>query len=247
MNTQELIPVFSSHIDGESIRLVNARELHAFLEVGKDFSTWIKDRINQYDFQADKDYIEVSPNSGENPKGGRPAIEYHITLDMGKELSMVERNEKGKQARRYFIACEKKVLHLKDSHIDELLATQRLLIESQQDQIAYIKQKSEEAVAKAQDEAKKAHYEARSAASSAQFKIQQLEGQVAAERRDFSRWNVRSIRFWLKRRLRFCPSCIYVKCRCARWRKRITAVWMRSARCVSGRRRICPRICWARL
>ena len=36
-------------------------------------------------------------------------IEYHITLDMAKELSMVERNEKGKQARKYFIECEKKL------------------------------------------------------------------------------------------------------------------------------------------
>lgn len=45
----------------------------------------------------------------ENPLGGRPVKEYHITIEMAKELSMVERNDKGKQARRYFIECEKKL------------------------------------------------------------------------------------------------------------------------------------------
>jgi len=58
--------------------------------VGKDFSTWIKGRIAQYDFIENQDFV-VFANSGENPEGGRPAIEYHLTLDMAKELCMVER------------------------------------------------------------------------------------------------------------------------------------------------------------
>src|SRR5690606_14378984 len=45
---------------------------------------------------------------GENPKGGRPAKEYALTIDMAKELSMVERNDKGKEARQYFIECERR-------------------------------------------------------------------------------------------------------------------------------------------
>ncbi len=87
-------------------QVVNARELHEFLEVGKDFSNWIKDRINKYGFVENEDFV-VFANSGENLKGGRPSKDYAISLDMAKELSMVERNEKGRQARRYFIAMEK--------------------------------------------------------------------------------------------------------------------------------------------
>ena len=82
---------------------VNARDLHAFLEVGKDFSNWIKDRIAQFGFAEDLDFSPILAES----TGGRPSKEYALSLDMAKELSMVERNEKGKQARQYFIACEK--------------------------------------------------------------------------------------------------------------------------------------------
>lgn len=102
----ELISLSSAEINGATIETVNARDLHAFLEVGKDFSNWMKDRISQYGFAENLDFV-VFAEIGENPQGGRPAKEYAITLDMAKELSMVERNEKGKQARQYFIECER--------------------------------------------------------------------------------------------------------------------------------------------
>lgn len=102
----QLIPVVSRHVGSETIPTVNARELHAFLEVGKHFGTWITDRINQFEFVENQDFI-VFPEIGENPKGGRPSKEYALSLDMAKELSMVERNTKGKQARQYFIECER--------------------------------------------------------------------------------------------------------------------------------------------
>lgn len=108
MNTStHLITIESAEIGGQSIEAVNARDLHSFLEVGKVFRTWIQDRIEQYGFIENQDYI-VSPEFGRNPQGGRPSKEYAISLDMAKELSMVERNEKGKQARQYFIECERK-------------------------------------------------------------------------------------------------------------------------------------------
>ncbi|ATA89228.1 toxin-antitoxin system, toxin component, Bro domain protein [Capnocytophaga stomatis] len=88
-------------------RAVNARELHQFLEVGRDFSNWIKDRIEDYGFVENQDFV-VFAKSGENSNGGRPLKEYAISIDMAKELSMVERNEKGKLARLYFIEMEKK-------------------------------------------------------------------------------------------------------------------------------------------
>lgn len=79
-----------------------------YLESKKDFSSWIKDRIERYDLAENEDYV-VFTEIGENSKGGRPKKEYALTLDAAKELSMVEGNEKGKQARKYFIACEKKL------------------------------------------------------------------------------------------------------------------------------------------
>lgn len=112
MNTN-LIPITAASIGGDQQQGVNARDLHEFLEVGKDFSTWIKDRISQFYFVEGADYVKIqdlsSPNLG-NPKSrAQVRIEYILTLNMAKELSMVERNEKGKQARQYFIQCEKQL------------------------------------------------------------------------------------------------------------------------------------------
>ncbi|MGT3194556.1 antA/AntB antirepressor family protein, partial [Yersinia enterocolitica] len=102
MNTQ-LIPVFNGTI-------CDARHLHTFLEVGKDFSTWIRIRITEYGFIENQDFI-LLPKTGEQRKGrgGHNRKDYHLTLDTAKELAMVERNEKGRQIRRYFIECEKRL------------------------------------------------------------------------------------------------------------------------------------------
>ena len=104
----ELIKLQPQPINGTPTETVSARELHTFLEVNTKFADWIKNRINEYDFVENQDFISFSENL-EKPTGGRPSQEYYITLDMAKELSMVERNDKGKQARRYFIECEKKL------------------------------------------------------------------------------------------------------------------------------------------
>ena len=103
----ELIIVAERHIGDGAIQTVNARDLHAFLGVGKVFAAWIQERIAQYGFVEHHDFAVFS-DSGKNPSGGRPAKEYAISLDMAKELAMVERNEKGKQARLYFIECERR-------------------------------------------------------------------------------------------------------------------------------------------
>ena len=84
-------------------QMVDARELHTFLEIGKFFSNWIKDRIDEYGFEEGKDFLPKLAKS----TGGRQKKEYLLTLDTAKELAMVERSEKGKQARRYFIEVEK--------------------------------------------------------------------------------------------------------------------------------------------
>lgn len=101
--------VVEGRIGETAVATVNARELHAFLEVGKDFSTWIKDRIDQYGFSENVDYVtfDAAPqNGGAGNRGLRR--EYAITIDMAKELSMVERNAQGKRARQYFIECERR-------------------------------------------------------------------------------------------------------------------------------------------
>ena len=102
----ELIQVAERQIGDGAIQTVNARELHAFLGVGKDFSTWMNDRIQQYGFVENQDFVIFSQNC-EKPKGGRPAKEFALTLDMAKELAMVENNDKGREARQYFIECER--------------------------------------------------------------------------------------------------------------------------------------------
>lgn len=106
----QLIPVFNGTINNESTLLCNARDLHEFLEVGKDFSTWIRTRITEYGFVENQDFI-LLPKNGEQKigRGGHNRKDYHLTLDTAKETAMVERNEKGRQSRRYFIECEKQL------------------------------------------------------------------------------------------------------------------------------------------
>ena len=105
----ELIQVAERQIGDGTIQTVNARDLHAFLEVGKDFSTWIKGRIEQYSFVEHHDFVafDAAPQTGGAGNRGH-RVEYAISLDMAKELAMVERNDKGKQARLYFIECERR-------------------------------------------------------------------------------------------------------------------------------------------
>ncbi|EMS8375129.1 antA/AntB antirepressor family protein [Escherichia coli] len=106
--TSQLIPVFNGTISNETTLLVNARDLHTFLDVGKRFASWIVERIAEYGFVENQDFMIIS-QVREKIGRGRPAKDYHLTLDTAKELAMVERNEKGRQIRRYFIECEKKL------------------------------------------------------------------------------------------------------------------------------------------
>jgi len=98
-----LIPVFQGDLEGRAQQLCDARDLHQFMQVGRDFSNWIKGRIEQYGFVEGEDFSPVLAKS----TGGRPGLEYHLTLDMAKELAMVENNDQGRQVRRYFIAMER--------------------------------------------------------------------------------------------------------------------------------------------
>ena len=107
MDASKIVAVTFSVVAGERVNTVNARELHAFLGVGKVFAAWIKDRISQYDFVENRDFVCFPILESKEGRGGHNQIDYHLTLDMAKELCMVERNDRGRQARQYFIECER--------------------------------------------------------------------------------------------------------------------------------------------
>ena len=105
---KELIKIQTNEV-GENC--VSARELHEGLKVGRDFTTWVKGRISKYGFEENIDFTIVNiapPNRGAS-WGGNNKLDYIITVDMAKELCMVENNELGRQFRKYFIECEKKL------------------------------------------------------------------------------------------------------------------------------------------
>lgn len=87
-------------------KAVNARELHEFLGNKREFATWIKHRIEQYGFVENQDYCSFD-KIVKRDNGATVRKEYALSIDMAKELSMVENNEKGRMARKYFIECEK--------------------------------------------------------------------------------------------------------------------------------------------
>lgn len=105
----DLIPVVDGVIGEEEQPCVDARTLHQWLKNGDRFATWIKKRIKTYGFIENEDYSMVSVISEikKGRGGNRRSVDYLLTLDVAKELSMVENNEQGRTAGRYFINCEK--------------------------------------------------------------------------------------------------------------------------------------------
>jgi len=102
----------------EGMDTVNARELHEFLEITSEFRDWIKNQIKSIGFEENIDYTIMG---GKNlhpiieDKFLSSTKEYYVTVDMAKELSMLTRSEKGKEARKYFIDCEMKLVKIKEN------------------------------------------------------------------------------------------------------------------------------------
>ncbi len=109
----QLIPVGTSTIGGETVRTVSGRRVHAYLGARRDYSSWMKDRVEKFGFTEGVDYITYedlsSPNSGSAKARAQVTVEHALTLDMGKELGMVDRSERGREIRRYFLDCERKL------------------------------------------------------------------------------------------------------------------------------------------
>lgn len=108
----QFVTVFHGEINQNTEMLCNARDLHKFLGVQSKFAEWINRRIKEYGFVKNQDFVIISEISETMTKNGQrratTSKQYHITLDMAKELAMVEKNAKGREIRRYFIDCEKK-------------------------------------------------------------------------------------------------------------------------------------------
>lgn len=98
----DLVPVYET---GEGIKVVNGRELHQALQSKQDFSTWVKRRLLECDAEEKEDFDRLHKKMEAN---NATMIEYLIKLDTAKEMAMLERNEKGKQVRKYFIEVERK-------------------------------------------------------------------------------------------------------------------------------------------
>lgn len=101
-----LFTITEQELNSSPVAMVNAKELHQFLESKQHYTDWLKNRIRKYGFERDVDYLlhkVMMPHSS----GAKSATQCFITVDMAKELSMLEANDKGKQARRYFIECER--------------------------------------------------------------------------------------------------------------------------------------------
>ena len=113
---KELIKIQTNEV-GENC--VSARELHEGLGNKRQFTDWIKQRITRYSFEENIDYIKVSLVSQnceiKTGRGGdTKSVDYIITVDMAKELCMVENNELGRKFRKYFIEAEKKLKEIKE-------------------------------------------------------------------------------------------------------------------------------------
>jgi len=108
----------------DNLKTNSARELHQFLEIETPLTIWMP-RMLDYGFEEQKDFTSILGKS----TGGRPSTDYALTLDMAKERSMIQRSEKGKQARQYFIACEKKLQEIVPrTHLEVLDAERAILI-----------------------------------------------------------------------------------------------------------------------
>ena len=126
-------------IEKEGRQLVSGRELHEFLEIGTKYKDWFP-RMVEYGFEEEIDFIRVAQkratNNLKNPV--TTVIDHAISIDMAKEISMIQRIEKGKAARQYFINCEKKLKEVKKLSPMELMELQFIALKEQKEKIAQV-------------------------------------------------------------------------------------------------------------
>jgi len=89
-------------------KVVSARELHAFLEAGSNVNTWFKNQVERAMLIENEDFVCVQISESEG-RGGQNKMDYAISINSAKEIAMLNGGDKGKQARTYFIECEKQL------------------------------------------------------------------------------------------------------------------------------------------
>ena len=109
---KELIKITTNE---NGVQCVSARELHKGLEVQQRFNDWINRKINKYKFEENEDFIAITQKRVTAQGNETTYMDFIITVDMAKELCMVENNELGKQFRRYFIKAEKEYKELQNN------------------------------------------------------------------------------------------------------------------------------------
>lgn len=113
---KSIVPIYEKNcVDGSNFheQVVNARELWAWLEVRRDFSTWIKGRIEEYGFIENKDYCLLTDLGEQKGRGGSNRIDYILDIRTAMHLALVERTKKGAIVRDYFIEAERRYRELK--------------------------------------------------------------------------------------------------------------------------------------
>lgn len=135
-----LIPI---SYDNPERPTVSGRELHEFLQVGTKYADWFK-RMCEYGFTKHEDFEVCFSNLGsENQHGGQNKVDHQLTIPMAKELCMIQRNERGKQARQYFLAVEaqwnspeavmRRAVLIADRKVKELQSVNRSLLAENND------------------------------------------------------------------------------------------------------------------
>jgi phage anti-repressor protein len=108
VTTSSLLPIVRRPIGTDTVQTIDGRALHSFLQIAKEYATWMKVWIRKAHLVEHRDYAVFSLE-GRNLQGGRPRIEYVLTLDAAKCVGMMSGTVKGDEVRAYFLACEKQV------------------------------------------------------------------------------------------------------------------------------------------
>jgi anti-repressor protein len=110
------------------IQVVDARSLHEVLESKQQFTDWIKNRIEKYDFEEGKSYFINLCNRSDG-LSGKPRQEYLLTISTAKEIAMVENSEMGRKIRLYFIQIEQR--YIAEQNNPEIVLAKALIVANQ--------------------------------------------------------------------------------------------------------------------